>query len=73
MSARTDVSVYVISAICGNWWTESGINSDVWENLQVGTWTDLLRRGAPARNVGAVRLDDPGDGHDLHGLHDGLP
>lgn len=43
MSARTDVSVYVVSAICGNWWTESGINSDVWENLQVGTWTDLLK------------------------------
>lgn len=41
--ARDDVSVYVISAICGNWWQESGINSGVWENLQVGTWTDLLK------------------------------
>lgn len=41
MSARNDVSAYVISAICGNWWQESGINSGVWENLQVGQWTDL--------------------------------
>ena len=37
----SNVSVYVVSAICGNFWTESGINSGVWENLQVGTWTDL--------------------------------
>lgn len=37
----SNVSVYVVSAICGNWWQESGINSGVWENLQQGTWTDL--------------------------------
>lgn len=36
-----NVSVYVISAICGNWWIESGINPAVWESLQAGTWTDL--------------------------------
>ena len=37
----SNVSVYVVSAICGNMWQESGINSGVWESLQVGTWTDL--------------------------------
>lgn len=37
----SNISVYVVSAICGNFWQESGINSGVWENLQVGTWTDL--------------------------------
>lgn len=37
----SNVSVYVVSAICGNWWIESGINPAVWESLQVGTWTDL--------------------------------
>jgi len=37
----SNVSVYVVSAICGNWWIESGINSGVWESLQQGTWTDL--------------------------------
>ena len=37
----SNVSVYVVSAICGNMWQESGINSGIWESLQVGTWTDL--------------------------------
>lgn len=37
----SNISVYVVSAICGNWWIESGINPAVWESLQVGTWTDL--------------------------------
>ena len=36
-----NISVYVISAICGNMWQESGINPGVWESLQQGTWTDL--------------------------------
>lgn len=36
-----NISVYVVSAICGNWWQESGINSGVWENLQPAWWTDL--------------------------------
>lgn len=37
----SNISVYVVSAICGNMWQESGINSGIWESLQVGTWTDL--------------------------------
>lgn len=31
----------VISAMCGNFWTESNINPAIWESLSVGTWTDL--------------------------------
>lgn len=36
-----NISVYVVGAICGNWWIESGINSGIWESLEVGTWTSL--------------------------------
>lgn len=35
-------SIYVISAILGNWQQESGLNPGVWQNLSAGhTWTDL--------------------------------
>lgn len=34
-------SAYVVSAMCGNFWTESNINPGVWESLNSGTWTDL--------------------------------
>lgn len=37
----SNVSVYVVSAICGNFWIESGINSGIWESLDAGTWNDL--------------------------------
>lgn len=36
-------SIFVVSAICGNMWQESGINPGIWESLIEGTWTDLLR------------------------------
>lgn len=29
-------SIYVVAAICGNWWQESTINPGIWENLEVG-------------------------------------
>lgn len=29
-------SVYVVAAICGNWWQESTINPGIWEGLEVG-------------------------------------
>lgn len=34
-------SIYVISAICGNWWQESGINPGIWEGLNFSDWTSL--------------------------------
>lgn len=34
-------SLYVISAICGNFWQESTLNPGLWEGRQEGTWTDL--------------------------------
>lgn len=37
------VSLYVVAAIAGNFWIESSINPGIWENLQEGTWTDLLK------------------------------
>lgn len=33
-------SAYVIAAICGNWWSESGINPGVYEGLHVVPLTD---------------------------------
>lgn len=35
------ISIYVISAICGNWWHESGVNPGIWEGLVVSDWTSL--------------------------------
>lgn len=35
------VSLYVVSAMAGNFWTESSINPGIWESLATGTWTDL--------------------------------
>ena len=34
-------SLYVIAAMCGNFWTESNINPAIWENLDMGSYTDL--------------------------------
>ena len=37
----TGSSAYVVAAICGNMWQESGINPGVWEGLQVASFSDL--------------------------------
>lgn len=36
-------SLYVISAICGNWYQESQINPGLWEGQTAGTWTDMYK------------------------------
>lgn len=36
-------SIYVVSAICGNFWQESTISPGLWEGRSAGTWTDLLK------------------------------
>lgn len=36
-------SLEVVAAICGNFWQESGVNPAIWESLQVGAYTDLLK------------------------------
>lgn len=41
--ATTNVSLYVIAAICGNFYQESQINPGLWEGLNEGTATTLLR------------------------------
>lgn len=41
--ALNQYSLYVVSAMCGNFWQESNINPTIWESLVVGTWTDLNR------------------------------
>lgn len=35
-------SLYVIAAICGNWWQESTFSPGLWEGRRVGTWTEQL-------------------------------
>ena len=39
--ATAGPSIYVISAICGNWRQESAINAGLWEGRREGTWTEL--------------------------------
>lgn len=34
------ISIWVVAAICGNWWQESGINPGIWESLTPVAWTD---------------------------------
>lgn len=36
-------SLYVISAMCGNFWQESTLSPGLWEGRTAGTWTDLLK------------------------------
>lgn len=35
------ISIFVVAAICGNFWYESNINPGIWESLQVQEWTSL--------------------------------
>lgn len=37
------VSLYVVSALCGNFWQESTINPGLWEGQSAGSFTDLLK------------------------------
>lgn len=61
-------SIFVVSAICGNMWQESGINPGIWEGLSAGTWTDLLK----GYGLGQWTNTD-GDIHGrLYKLHDWL-
>lgn len=60
MATVTKISDYVIAAICGNFWHESGINPAVWQGLATGkTWTDL--------NVGYGLGQWTNTGGDTHG------
>lgn len=42
-SGATDYgySIYVVSAMAGNFWQESNLNPGIWEGLRVGSWTEL--------------------------------
>lgn len=40
-ASQTGYSLYVISAIAGNFWQESTLNPGLWQGLQVSDWTDL--------------------------------
>ena len=66
--ATDGVSIYVVSALCGNWKQESTINAGLWENRTAGTWTDLLK------GYGIGQWTNTGD--DTHGrlyqLHEWL-
>ena len=49
-------SLYVIAAVCGNFWRESTVNPGIWESLTVGApgyglgqWTDLPQYGLTRR------------------------
>ena len=53
---ETTIDLLVISAILGNWWTESGLNPGIWEGTVVGNpgyglghWTDVPSAGLDRR------------------------
>lgn len=52
------VNIFVIAAICGNFWGESGVNPGIWEGLVVGNpgyglgqWTDVPTAGLYRRTA----------------------
>lgn len=54
-------SLYVISAMCGNFWTESHINPAIWESLEVANWTDMNHGyglGQWTNTTGSMRLEN---------------
>lgn len=71
-------SLYVISAICGNWWQESGINPGIFESLKVvpmkdnniyggyglGQWTNAPQYKTYRRTALANWLDENGFSYD---------
>lgn len=71
-------SLYVISAICGNWWQESGINPGIFEYLKVvpmkdnniyggyglGQWTNAPQYKTYRRTALANWLDENGFSYD---------
>lgn len=36
------VSDYVVAAICGNWYSESGMNPNMWESQSTETWSTIF-------------------------------
>lgn len=72
------LSIYVVSAIAGNWWQESGINPGIYESLNVvdlkdnnvyggyglGQWTNAPQFGTYRRTALANWLDDNGYAYD---------
>lgn len=58
-------SIYVVSAILGNFWQESGINPGIWEGLKPGNWTDL-RKGFGLGQWTNVLGDTHGRLYQLH-------
>lgn len=75
-------NLYVIAAICGNFWRESTVNPGVWENLTVGDpgyglgqWTDvppsLTRRTQLFNWLGAMGYaQDSGEGQLQYLVHE---
>ena len=54
-------SLSVISAMCGNFWTESHINPAIWESLTPVNWTDMNHGyglGQWTNTTGSMRLYD---------------
>lgn len=46
------VSIFVLCAILGNFWTESGINSGIWESLVVKDWTSQYSNNTGGYGLG---------------------
>lgn len=61
-------SIYVIAAICGNFWTESGINPGVWESLTPVAWDAVWKNNTGGYGLG--QWTNTGSTHGrLYNLH----
>lgn len=66
---------WVIAAICGVWWGESGCNPAVWESLQVMPWDYVYGTQGPNKGgygLGQWTNTGPGDGMRLERMYNEL-
>lgn len=65
----TGPSLYVIAAICGNFWRESNINPGIWESLTPKNWDDVWSNNTGGYGLGQW-TNTNGDTHGrLYKLH----
>lgn len=41
----SNINLYVVAAICGNWWYESGMNPGIWESLETQSSYQVIGHG----------------------------
>lgn len=68
-SSGKGYSPYVVSAICGNWYHESGCNPGVWESLTPVAWDALYSNHTGGYGLGQWTNTSSGSGMRLYRLY----